>query len=239
MQLKSLVLIFIVLFASVPLLAQNRTSEPVPPMPKLLSQLQQMEVREKWLEKRLGSLLLPMMKRHGIEMWIVVNEEFKSDPVTEHIVPPIPMVGSRDIFVFVDQGERIDRIAMVRYEEERLKDHYRMVMPARDKFGEELKKIVDARNPRSIALNIGGTAGSKAVSLMTRSDFLPRPWALKTKRSLFPPPLSLLSFSTRGCLKNLSITVTQSLLLMSLRGGLFRTRLSLPEKPPLAMSDGG
>ncbi len=151
----------LLLFSST-LFAQNRSDEPIPPMPKLLSQREQMDVREQWLQKRLGSLLLPMMKRHGIEMWIVVNEEFKSDPVTQHIVPPIPIVGRRDIFIFIDQGQRIERIAMVRYDEERLKNHYRMVMPARDKFGEELKKLVDGRDPKSIALNIGGTRGQQS-----------------------------------------------------------------------------
>lgn len=142
--------------------AQKSELEPIPAMPRLLTQREQIDVRETWLKKRLGSMLLPMMKRHGIEMWIVVNEEFNSDPVTEHIVPPIPIVGRRDIFIFVDRGERIERIAMVRYDEERLKTHYRMVMPARDKFGEELKKIVDERAPKTIALNIGGSRGQQS-----------------------------------------------------------------------------
>ena len=131
-------------------------------MPKLLSQREQMDVREQWLKKRLGSLLLPMMKRHGIEMWIVVNEEFKSDPITEHIVPPIPIVGRRDLFIFIDRGERLERIAMVRYDEERLNNHYKLLMPPRDKFAEELKKLVDERAPKSIALNIGGARGQQS-----------------------------------------------------------------------------
>lgn len=142
--------------------AQNRSGEPIPAMPRLLSQREQADVREQWLKKRLGSLLLPMMRRHGVEMWIVVNEEFNSDPVTPHIVPPIPIVGRRDLFIFIDRGEQLERIAMVRYSEERLKNHYRFVMPARDKFGEELRKIVDERNPKTIALNIGGTRGQQS-----------------------------------------------------------------------------
>ncbi len=142
--------------------AQNRSNEPIPGLPKLLTQREQMDVREQWLRKRLGSLLLPMMKRHGIEMWIVVNEEFNSDPVTPHITPPIPIVGRRDLFIFIDRGERLERIAMVRYDEERLKNHYRFIMPARDKFGEELKKLVDESKPKTIALNIGGTRGQQS-----------------------------------------------------------------------------
>ncbi len=142
--------------------AQNRSNEPIPIMPKLLSQREQADVREQWLKKRLGSLLLPMMKRHGIEMWIVVNEEFHSDPVTPHIVPPIPIVGRRDLFVFIDMGERIERVAVVRYSEERLKNHYQMLLPARDRFNETIKKLVDDRKPKTIALNIGGSRGQQS-----------------------------------------------------------------------------
>src|SRR5687768_3441272 len=141
---------------------QNRSNEPIPAMPKLLSLRQQADIREQWLQKRLGSLLLPMMRRHGIEMWIVVNEEFHSDPVTPHIVPPIPIVGRRDLFVFIDRGERIERVAVVRYAEERLKNHYTMLLPARDKFNEAIRKLVDDRNPKTIALNIGGTRGQQS-----------------------------------------------------------------------------
>ncbi len=144
-------------------LAQNKSAEAIPSMPKLLSQREQMDVREDWLKKRLGSLLLPMMKKHGVEMWIVVNEEFNSDPVTEHIVPPIPIVGRRDVFIFIDRGERLERIALLRYDEERLRDHYRVLLPAgRDKFGEELAKLINERNPKTIALNIGGERGQQS-----------------------------------------------------------------------------
>ncbi|HBR57729.1 MAG TPA: Xaa-Pro aminopeptidase, partial [Blastocatellia bacterium] len=82
-----------------------------------------MEIREGWIKKRLGEILPAIMKRRGIDMWIVVNEEFKSDPVTEYIVPPIPIVGRRDLFVFALNGEKIDKFAFVRYDEERLKNH--------------------------------------------------------------------------------------------------------------------
>ncbi|MEO7539895.1 MAG: Xaa-Pro aminopeptidase, partial [Pyrinomonadaceae bacterium] len=154
-------LIFLCALGSAPLIAQRpQRIKPVKAQQiKLLSVREQMDVREQWLRTRLGSYLLPMMKRHGIDMWIVVNEEFNSDPVTEHIVPPIPMVGSRDIFVFIDQGQRIERLAMVSYNEERLNNHYRLVQSERGKLASDLKKIVDDRNPKSIALDMGGSRG--------------------------------------------------------------------------------
>ncbi|MCD9187913.1 MAG: M24 family metallopeptidase [Pyrinomonadaceae bacterium] len=141
--------------------AQNKANEPIPKMPRLLSQREQMDVREMWLKKRLDTLLLPMMRKHGISMWIVVNEEFNSDPATEYIVPPIPMVGSRDFFIFADTGEKLEKIAIVRYSEERLKNHYQMVSVSRDKLTETLRSTIAKYNPKNIALNINGTRGQQ------------------------------------------------------------------------------
>ena len=72
--------------------------------PALLPWSQQMAVREAWLHKR-RALILPMMRARGIGMWLVVNEEFHDDPLTEFVAPPRPYVGNRDIFVFVDAGD--------------------------------------------------------------------------------------------------------------------------------------
>src|SRR5687768_15363690 len=160
-KISLILLSLVILSTSSPGFAQNRSNEQIPPMPKLLPQREQADIRQQWLKKRLGSLLLPMMKRHGIEMWIVVNEEFHNDPVTPHITPMIPIVGRRDIFVFIDRGERIERVAVVRYADESVKRHYRMMLPPRDKFGETIRKIVDERDPMTIALNIGGTRGQQ------------------------------------------------------------------------------
>jgi Xaa-Pro aminopeptidase len=130
-------------------------------MPRLLNQREQMDVRESWLRERLDSRLLPMMRRHGISMWIVVNEEFNSDPATQYLVPPIPMVGSRDFFIFADDGEKLHRVAVVRYSEERLKNHYEMISVSRDKLADTLKSVIARFNPKNIALNMGGGRGQQ------------------------------------------------------------------------------
>ena len=160
MKLASIIIALV--FALTPLLAQNRSNEPIPPMPKLLSQRDQMAVRDGWVKKRLDTRLLPMMRKHGIDIWIVVNEEFHADPVTEHIVPPIPIVGRRDIFVFIDRNGKLEKYAVVRYLEEPLKRHYTLMSPPRGETAATLKKLVDDRDPKTIALNIGGTRGQQS-----------------------------------------------------------------------------
>ena len=78
-----------------------RESAPTEAPIELLTWTEQMAVRDVWLAKR-HEMLLPMMRRHGIVMWIVVNEEFHDDPLTEFVAPARPYTGRRDIFVFVD-----------------------------------------------------------------------------------------------------------------------------------------
>jgi len=156
MRPKSIVLLVLVsafLVANVP--AQAGREPRVPALPELLTLREQFKARNAWLGKRLDTLLLPMMRKHGVSMWIVTNEEFHSDPVIESIAPPIPIVGRRDFFIFFDTGKDLERIAVVRYEEEQIKRFYKMLSPPRDKIAETIKALVTERDPKSIALNFG------------------------------------------------------------------------------------
>ncbi|MGC2236524.1 MAG: hypothetical protein WA584_10205, partial [Pyrinomonadaceae bacterium] len=138
---------------------QNKSNEKIPPMPKLLSVREQVKVREEWLKKRLDTILLPMMRKHNVSMWIVVNEEFHPDAVTEYITPPLPFMGRRDFFIFADNGGKLEKFAIVRYDDEHLRNHYEVLNPPGSKIAETIKKIVSERNPKTIALNFGSNRG--------------------------------------------------------------------------------
>src|ERR1700722_3532932 len=85
--------------------------------PKLLSWSQQIAVREGWLAKR-HEMILPLMRKHGINMWIVVNEEFHDDPLTQYVAPPRPYAGNRDFFVFIDTGDKgLRKVALTGFAE--------------------------------------------------------------------------------------------------------------------------
>ena len=148
----------LLLFAlSLPVYAQNKPT----PLPKLLPVREQQALRESWLKKRLDTMLLPMMRQQKIEMWIVTNEEFHPDPVTAHIAPPLPYQGRRDFFIFADRGgDKLDRLALVRYPEEHLKYFFEVLNPPGREIGPTLRRIVEERNPKTIALNMGGMRGA-------------------------------------------------------------------------------
>lgn len=125
---------------------------------KLLPMSQQIALREDWLDKRHG-LLLEMMRRHGVGMWIIVNEEFHDDPLTQFVAPPRPYAGNRDIFVFVDAGaEGLKRVALTGYAEESILRFFEV--PEEGQSPAEALKSLDVRHqPKAIALGIGGKRG--------------------------------------------------------------------------------
>ena len=124
----------------------------------LLPWSEQIRVREGWLATR-HEMLLPMMRRHGIAMWIVVNEEFHDSPVVPYVAPPRPYTAGRDLFVFVDTGgTALRKVALTGFSEDNLKRFFESSdepqPPAR-----MLRELVERHRPATIGLSIGGTRG--------------------------------------------------------------------------------
>ena len=125
----------------------------------LLPWSQQITVREGWLTKR-HALLLPMMRRYGIGMWILVNEEFHDDPVIPYIAPPRPYTGNRDIFVFIDGGaEGLKKFAITGYTEENLGRFFEAPFTEPRPPAATLRDLHAKYKPATIALGIRGTRG--------------------------------------------------------------------------------
>ena len=160
-QTRLSVISSLLLFVALSSAVQSQTPNRIEPLPKLLSVREQQALREGWLKKRLETMLLPMMRQQKIEMWIVINEEFHQDPVTPYIAPPLPYVGRRDFFIFADRGgDKLDRLALVRYPEEALKRFFEILNPPGKDIAANLRRVVTERNPKTIALNMGGTRGA-------------------------------------------------------------------------------
>jgi Xaa-Pro aminopeptidase len=123
----------------------------------LLPWSQQIAIREGWLATRHASLL-PLMRRHGLGMWIVVNEEFHDDPVVPYIAPPRVYTGGRDLFVFVDTGDSLRRIALTGYSEETLKRFFEQDDDPKPP-GPQLRALYEQYRPAKIGLAIDGRRG--------------------------------------------------------------------------------
>ncbi len=135
---------------------------------RLLPASEQLEVRVGWLETR-HEMLLEMMRRHGVEMWIVVNEEFHDDPLTEFVAPPEVYVGNRDIFVFIDAGEAgLRRVAITGFASEHLKHFFENPDEPRP-ADEVLPELFAEHDPQTIALAVEGRRG--VTRSLTKASF--------------------------------------------------------------------
>ena len=131
---------------------------------------EQITIREGWLAQR-HAMLLPMMRRHGIAMWIVVNEEFHDDPLAQLVAPPRPYTGNRDVFVFIDAGDRLRKVALTGYAEENLKRFFEssaQPQPA----AQALAALYQEYKPAKIGLSIGGSRGAQRSLTKASYDFL-------------------------------------------------------------------
>lgn len=152
--MRSRITLLLCCVLAIPALAQKPTSK----VPALLPWSQQIAVREQWLAKR-HKMILPMMRAHGIGMWIVVNEEFHDDPLTQYIAPPRPYAGGRDYFVFIDAGDKgLQKVAITGFAEESLKKFFESPDEPRpaDKV---LPELYEQYKPQKIALSYGGQRG--------------------------------------------------------------------------------
>ncbi len=142
--------------AASPAAASRQMSGTLPP---LLRWSEQITIRERWLTQR-HAMLLPMMRRHNIGMWIVVNEEFHDDPLAQYIAPPRPYTGNRDIFVFIDGGDKgLKKYAITGYTEENLARFFDAPTDEPRPAGPTMRTLYDTWQPKTIGLGIGGRRG--------------------------------------------------------------------------------
>ncbi|MEM8906373.1 MAG: M24 family metallopeptidase [Bacteroidota bacterium] len=125
------------------------------PFPELLSERERARVVDEILEDRLDHLLPQLMRREGIDLWVLISREYNEDPVMKTILPSTWLSARRrTIMVFYDRGpeEGIDKIAIARYSVGKLLKGAWNVDVYPNQW-EALMKIIEERNPQKIGLN--------------------------------------------------------------------------------------
>jgi Xaa-Pro aminopeptidase len=134
----------------------------VPSLPPLR---QQAEMQQEWLRLRLERHLPVLMRKHGVQMWIVACREYAEDPAFFSLVSPTVFAARRTtIYVFFDRSphQSLERLALGGDSNGGLYEVYRDPDVAnREIYGDNqwqlLRKLVDQRHPSNIALDISPT----------------------------------------------------------------------------------
>lgn len=134
--------------------------------PKMLpSMREQAEIQQQWLKLRLERNLPKLMRKHGVQMWLIVCREYNEDPVFYSLVSPTMFAARRrTIYVFYDRGPEkgVERLALGGGSNGGLYTVYRdPEVEGREIYGEGqwalLRKLIDDRKPSTIALDISHT----------------------------------------------------------------------------------
>jgi hypothetical protein len=139
-----------------------RSAEMPGPLPSVR---EQDAMRQEWLKLRLERVLPPLMRRHGIQMWIVLCREYAEDPVFAALTSPSVMAARRrTILVFFDRGPEkgVERLALGGGSNGGLYTVYRDPdVENRELWGQGqwalLRKLVSERNPATIGINVSHT----------------------------------------------------------------------------------
>ncbi len=139
---------------------------------------QQADLQQRWLEQRMTTVLPALMKKHGVEMWVVPMREYNEDPVFSSIVSPTTLnARRRTIYLFYDPcasapkpcTKPFERLAMGGTSQGGVYAAIRSMKPAAgpagstvqaqaELWGDEqwqvLKQEIEQRNPRAIAIDV-------------------------------------------------------------------------------------
>jgi len=124
---------------------------------KILPLRQQAELKNKWLKKRLETILPKLMQRENIDMWIIIAREYNEDPVIMSLLPePMMSARRRTILVLTKQEDNtIERLIIKRGG---LEGFYTSTWnPDKQEQYEHLAQIVKERNPETIGINTSET----------------------------------------------------------------------------------
>ncbi len=139
---------------------------------------EQAAMRQAWLERRLTTVLPAVMRRHGVDAWVIPMREYNHDPMFSSLVAPETFAARRrTIYVFFDKcaadgrtdpgdGSCVERIALGGTSQGGLYDA-RRAMAAVDAGAEArqaelvgaeqwnaLKSVLEERDPRRVAINV-------------------------------------------------------------------------------------
>ena len=122
---------------------------------QILPEKERALVVNEWLKWRLDNIIPRLMRREGIDMWLVINREYNEDPVYLSLVPEPTMSARRtSILIFHDLGPEkgVERLTGSYYG---VGEWYKPAWTDKKKKQfESLAVVIKSRNPKKIGIDV-------------------------------------------------------------------------------------
>ncbi len=149
---KSFITSLIILFVLVDVVYSQTRNDITP---HILTMRERAEVMDSWTEYRLDNLVPELMRREGIDMWILIAREYNEDPVLLTMLPATWQSSRRTtILMFFDpgNGEPFERLAVSRYNIGFFETQW-FPDEEPDQW-KRLGQIIEEKNPQKIGINV-------------------------------------------------------------------------------------
>ncbi len=128
-------------------------------LPVVLDHRERAALEGRLLQERLDEVVPMLMRREGIDMWILIAREYNEDPVLETMLPPTWMAARRrTMLVFFDPvgDAAVERFAVSRYA---VGEHFESAWNKEEQPDQwaRLAELVRERDPQRIAVNVSET----------------------------------------------------------------------------------
>lgn len=122
---------------------------------RILPLREQAELVDRILQERLDTIIPLIMRREGIEAWVIIGREYNEDPVLKTMLPATWLnARRRTVLMFIDQGDTDDikRMAVSRYA---VGDLFPGVWNPEEEPDQytRIAQLLEEYDPTSIALN--------------------------------------------------------------------------------------
>ena len=171
---------------------------------------EQAAMQQAWLQKRLDTFLPPLMRKHGVDMWVVPMREYNEDPVFTAVTAPETFAARRrTIYVFFDscaaagttpKASCVQRIALGGTSQGGVFEARRSLQQAAGDVGrgrqaelwgdeqwQALKSVIEERDPKVIGINrstvFAFSDGLSSGELQGMSAALGEKWTARFKNA--------------------------------------------------------
>jgi Xaa-Pro aminopeptidase len=168
--MKNMIYTLLLTLLSIPGFAQQ--------YPKILSLKDQAAVQDRWLKERCQTLLPELMRREGIDMWLIIAREYNEDPVLRTFLPATWLSARRTtILMIYDNGKELETLAIARYD---IGEVFKKTWDPEKEPDQwkRLAQLVEERNPQKIgidrSINYGHADGLSAYHYDQLLETLPK-----------------------------------------------------------------